>query len=135
MINPLYPIKPPYNSHFSEIHLKNFLEGKTTIIYYQGGGGGKGDVIFPENEPNFNENNRQNFKKLSKQCQFEMLYIYMKDKAIDNIYTKEGNRLIANYFNCGKDLISERFNDLLNLGWISEIIEMNRKYKLIREDN
>ncbi|RPJ79855.1 MAG: hypothetical protein EHM20_00250 [Alphaproteobacteria bacterium] len=58
----------------------------------------------------------------------------MKDKAIDGIYTKEGNRLISNYFYCGKDLISERFNELLSIGWISEIVEMNRKYKLLREE-
>jgi hypothetical protein len=135
-LNPLYPIKPPYNSGFSEKHLDNFLNQKSTIIYVENGGGGECDVISPENIENYTDENRQDFKNKSKQTQFEMLYQYMRNKADpDNIYTKEGNREIGNYFNVGKDLISQRFRELLELNWISEVTELNRKYKLLREDN
>jgi hypothetical protein len=133
-LNPLYPIKPPYNSGFSEKHLDNFLNQKSTVIYYQNGGGGECDVISLEKTENLTEKNRQNFKNLTKQSQFEMLYNYMKSKSDSDIYTKEGDRKIAGYFQCGKDLINQRFKDLLTIGWISEIVEMNRKYKLLREE-
>lgn len=126
---------PPHNSGFSEKHLSNFLQGKSTIVYFQSGGGGVGGVISPQYDPEFIENHRQNFSTMEKHTQLEMLYIYLKDRATeDNIYTKEGDRVIGDYFNCGKDLINKRFKELISIGWISELTELNRKYKLLRED-
>jgi hypothetical protein len=80
------------------------------------------------------ENNRQNFKKLVKQQQLKTLFLYIKDRTKAGLYKKEGNRVIGEYFGVGKDLIGSLIKQLEDQKYIGKLNELDKFYKLLREE-
>jgi hypothetical protein len=133
----------PFNNNGSENYLHDMLMG----IYGNGkiGGGGKDDDVFPGNDDDVFPGNddiseeKTAFKDFPEIKQMEILYNYMKDRLTDDVYKKEGYKKIADNITlagnkCGKDIIEKVFKILVDKHWIGEIVELNKSYKLLKED-
>jgi site-specific DNA-adenine methylase len=102
--------------------------------------GGKIEKGF--NSVEFVESYRQDFKKLDTTYRLKVLFYYIKNKTYDGIYKKEDNRIIGQYFNCGKDLINNLLKKLVDDGCIKLLSEIDiyklkkehTYYKLLKED-
>ena len=79
------------------------------------------------------EKKRQNFKKLTKSEQLKTLFYYMKERTKDNLYKKEGNRVIGEHFGVGKDLIGGLIKTLENTQNIVKLTELQKYYKIMEE--
>jgi hypothetical protein len=112
---PIQPKNKKVEKELKELGYRNVINN-----YIVGGGGGL-NLMKPEN---------LDFSAQNKEKQLEMLLRYIKIKAKDNVYKKEGNRYIGIYFNCGKDLISHRFKELIALGFLEELKNMDRYYRI-----
>jgi hypothetical protein len=77
---------------------------------------------------NFNDS-----RTLSKEDQLNILYKYLIDNSINNVYEKEGYRKIEEKLNkkISKSTLQVRFQDLISLDWIKEI-DIGKKYNLIK---
>jgi len=80
------------------------------------------------------EKKRQNFKRLNKNEQLRLLFVYIKDRTKAGLYKKEGNRVIGEYFGVGKDLIGKLVKDLEAAKYIGKLNELDKYYKLLREE-
>lgn len=99
----------------------------SAIRHFEEFGGGNDKT--PEN-PSFSIENPKNFKSASKENQLKILYGYMLNKSDNGIYKREGGRQIAEHFGVSKDVIQDRFNELLERGLVIELKQMNRFYKI-----
>lgn len=84
-------------------------------------------------QENANEK-RQNFKQLVKVEQLKALFNYLKSKSQGGLYKKEGNRVIGECFNVGKDLIGKLIKELENGQYIAKLNELDKYYKILKED-
>jgi len=83
--------------------------------------------------PVLDEITRQNFKTAGVKKQQKLLLQYIKERSENGVWKKEGNRIIGDFFGVGRDLVQNRFNQLIELGYLVEMIEMNRFYKINKE--
>lgn len=104
----------------------------TGINYFKIKSGGVIENTIPEGQ--IEETKRQNFKKLTKSEQLKTLFNYIKSKTENGLYKKEGNRVIGEYFNVGKDLIGRLLKELEVSEHIAMLTELDRFYKILKED-
>lgn len=104
----------------------------TGVNYFLNKSGGvlKKEVICKEND----EEKRQNFKKLNRQNQLKTLFNYIKNKTESGLYKKEGNRIIGEHFNVGKDLIGRLLKDLEAQQYIAKLTDLDKYYKILKEE-
>jgi hypothetical protein len=76
------------------------------------------------------DQNPINFKGAGQEKQLKMLYSYIVKMSEDGIYKKQGDRTIAEHFNVGRNLIHDRFEKLIEKGYLIELKQMNRFYKI-----
>ena len=93
-------------------------------------GGGK--VSTPK-MPVLDEITRQNFKMAGVGTQQKLLLQYIKERSENGRWKKEGNRIIGDFFGVGRDLIQNRFNQLIEAGYLIELTNMNRFYEISKE--
>lgn len=108
------------------------LTDMTAVNYFLNKSGGVNRKA-PNQEEN-DENKRQNFKKLVKQEQLKVLFNYIKSKTKGGLYKKEGNRIIGEYFNVGKDLIGRLLKTLEDSEYIGRLNDLDKYYKLLKEE-
>lgn len=106
------------------------IESFEAIRHFETFGGGF--TITPENGV-FDDSNRQNFKDKGQETQLKMLYLYIVKMSDNGIYKKEGYAKIGEFFGVGKDLIQTRFAKLVNDGYLIELKQMNKFYKIDKE--
>jgi hypothetical protein len=90
-------------------------------------GGGK--VSTPK-MPVLDEITRQKFKTTSTETQKKLLYVYICERSENGVWKKEGNRVIGEFFCVGRDLIQNRFSQLVNDGYLVELKDISRFYKI-----
>ena len=76
---------------------------------------------------------RQKFKDAGQEKQLNLLYLYIVKQSEDGIYKKEGSAKIGEFFGVGKFLIQSRFKDLIEKGYLTELKQMSRFYKIEKE--
>jgi hypothetical protein len=76
---------------------------------------------------------RKNFKNEGQEKQLKILYLYIVKMSDNGIYKKEGSAKIGEFFGVGKFLIQSRFKSLIDNGYIVELKQMNRFYKINKE--
>ena len=86
----------------------------------------------PQNGVSDNQNPK-NFKGAGQEIQLKMLYLYIVKMSENGVYKKQGDRTIAEHFNVGRNLIHDRFTKLIEKGYLVELKQMNRFYKINKE--
>lgn len=65
----------------------------------------------------------------SNDLRLKILYYYLKDKTNNNLFKKESNSKIGEYFGCKRDMISNLFNTLQNKEYIRQANDIDIKDK------
>jgi hypothetical protein len=114
-------------------------------------GGGDNRGVFPDIKTDFNDENHQfnenhhtntleKYMQYSESERLDILYDFLLNNSEDNTYNLESDRKLTESFieetglKTDRGTIKKHINLLIDKGWISELIELNKQYKLLKDD-